>query len=424
MQQLTISNPPIIAVIGLGYVGLPLALAFSKHYQVIGYDLDQVRVDALKKGEDTTLETDAEAIHNASNLILTNELAKIANATLFIVTVPTPVNADKSPDLSALLYASTQIATVLKKGDIVVYESTVYPGCTEEDCVPVLEKNSGLKFNVDFYCGYSPERINPGDKVNTLTKIQKITSGSTPAIAKYIDQLYASIITAGTYPAPSIKVAEAAKSIENAQRDINISFVNELALIFDKLGIDTHEVLAAASTKWNFLPFKPGLVGGHCIGVDPYYLAHKAKTVGYHPQVILSGRDVNDQMSSFVSNKLIQLLAQTGRQIQGAKVLVLGVTFKENCPDFRNSKVFDIIHQLKKEGADVDAFDPYANAMEVFQKYQVQLITAFEQYDVILLAVAHDFFKALDYTSLKTSPDAIVYDTKAFLDRSIVTARL
>ena len=424
MQQLTISNPPIIAVIGLGYVGLPLALAFSKNYQVIGYDLDQARVDALKKGEDTTLETDAEAIHNASNLILTNELAKIANATLFIVTVPTPVNADKSPDLSSLLYASTQIATVLKKGDIVVYESTVYPGCTEEDCVPVLEKNSGLKFNVDFYCGYSPERINPGDKVNTLTKIQKITSGSTPAIAKYIDQLYASIITAGTYPAPSIKVAEAAKSIENAQRDINISFVNELALIFDKLGIDTHEVLAAASTKWNFLPFKPGLVGGHCIGVDPYYLAHKAKTVGYHPQVILSGRDVNDQMSSFVSNKLIQLLAQTQRQIQGAKVLVLGVTFKENCPDFRNSKVFDIIYQLKKEGADVAAFDPYANAMDVFQKHQLSLITAFEKYDVILLAVAHDFFKALDYASLKTSPDAIVYDTKAFLDRSIVTARL
>jgi UDP-N-acetyl-D-galactosamine dehydrogenase len=424
MQQLTLSNPPIIAIIGLGYVGLPLALAFSKHYQVIGYDLDQARVDALKKGEDTTLETDAEAIHNASNLILTNELSKIANATIFIVTVPTPVHADKSPDLSSLLYASAEIATVLKQGDVVVYESTVYPGCTEEDCVPVLEKNSGLKFNVDFYCGYSPERINPGDKVNTLTKIQKITSGSTPAIAKYIDQLYASIITAGTYAAPSIKVAEAAKSIENAQRDINISFVNELALIFDKLGIDTHEVLAAASTKWNFLPFKPGLVGGHCIGVDPYYLAHKAKTVGYHPQVILSGRDVNDQMSIFVSNKLIQLLTQTGKKIQGAKVLVLGVTFKENCPDFRNSKVFDIIHQLKKEGADVAAFDPYANAIEVFQKYQVQLITAFEQYDVILLAVAHDFFKALDYASLKTSPEAIVYDTKAFLDRSIVTARL
>ena len=424
MQQLTPSNPPIIAVIGLGYVGLPLALAFSKHYQVIGYDLDQARVDALKKGEDTTLESDAEAIKNASNLSLTNELSLIANATVFIVTVPTPVNTDKSPDLSSLLYASSQIASFLKRGDIVIYESTVYPGCTEEDCVPVLEKNSGLVFNKDFYCGYSPERINPGDKVNTLTKIQKITSGSTSEIAKYIDQLYASIITAGTYAAPSIKVAEAAKSIENAQRDINISFVNELALIFDKLGIDTQEVLAAASTKWNFLPFKPGLVGGHCIGVDPYYLAHKAKAVGYHPQVILSGRDVNDQMSAFVSNKLIQLLAKTGKQIQGAKVLVLGVTFKENCPDFRNSKAFDIIDQLQKEGAYVAAFDPYANAMEVFQKYQVQLITAFEQYDVILLAVAHDFFKALDYASLKRSPDAIVYDTKAFLDRSIVTARL
>jgi UDP-N-acetyl-D-galactosamine dehydrogenase len=424
MQKLTPSNPTIIAVIGLGYVGLPLALAFSKHYQVIGYDLDQARVDALKKGEDTTLESDAEAIKNASNLSLTNELSLIANATVFIVTVPTPVNTDKSPDLSSLLYASSQIASLLKRGDIVIYESTVYPGCTEEDCVPVLEKNSGLQFNKDFYCGYSPERINPGDKVNTLTKIQKITSGSTPEIAKYIDQLYASIITAGTYAAPSIKVAEAAKSIENAQRDINISFVNELALIFDKLGIDTQEVLAAASTKWNFLPFKPGLVGGHCIGVDPYYLAHKAKAVGYHPQVILSGRDVNDQMSAFVSNKLIQLLAKTGKQIQGAKVLVLGVTFKENCPDFRNSKAFDIIAQLQKEGAHVAAFDPYANAMEVFQKYQVQLITAFEQYDVILLAVAHDFFKALDYASLKISPDAIVYDTKAFLDRSIVTARL
>ena len=424
MQQLTPSNPPLIAVIGLGYVGLPLALAFSKQYQVIGYDLDSARVDALKKGKDTTLETAEDALNAATNLVLTNDLALIADATIYIVTVPTPVHADKSPDLSFLLYATSQIATLLKRGDIVIYESTVYPGCTEEDCVPVLEKNSGLKFNIDFYCGYSPERINPGDKVNTLTKIQKITSGSTPEIAKYIDQLYASIITAGTYAAPSIKVAEAAKSIENAQRDINISFVNELALIFDKMGIDTHEVLAAASTKWNFLPFKPGLVGGHCIGVDPYYLVHKAKTLGYHPQVILSGRDVNDQMSTFISNKLIQLLAQTGKKIQDAKVLVLGVTFKENCPDFRNSKVFEIIHQLKAEGADVVAFDPYANANEVFQKYQLQLITAFEKYDVILLAVAHDFFKALDYASLKTSPDAIVYDTKAFLDRSIVTARL
>jgi UDP-N-acetyl-D-galactosamine dehydrogenase len=424
MQQLTPSNPPVIAVIGLGYVGLPLALAFSKQYQVIGYDLDNARVDALKKGEDATLETAEEDLNAATNLILTNDLALIAAATIYIVTVPTPVNADKSPDLSYLLYATSQIASILKRGDIVIYESTVYPGCTEEDCVPVLEKNSGLKFNEDFYCGYSPERINPGDKVNTLTKIQKITSGSTPEIAKYIDQLYASIITAGTYAAPSIKVAEAAKSIENAQRDINISFVNELALIFDRMGIDTQEVLAAASTKWNFLPFKPGLVGGHCIGVDPYYLAYKAKAVGYDPRVILSGRDVNDQMSAFVSNKLIQLLAQTGKKIQDAKVLVLGVTFKENCPDFRNSKVFEIIHQLQAEGAHVAAFDPYANLIDVFQKHQVQLITAFEKYDVILLAVAHDFFKALDYASLKTSPEAIVYDTKAFLDRSIVTARL
>ena len=424
MQQFIPSNPPMIAVIGLGYVGLPLALAFSKHYQVIGYDVDTERVDALKRGDDVTLETTKEDLNAATNLVLTNDLAEIATASIYIVTVPTPVYADKSPDLSFLLYATSQIATVLKRGDIVIYESTVYPGCTEEDCVPVLEKNSGLQFNADFYCGYSPERINPGDKVNTLTKIKKITSGSTPAIARYIDQLYASIITAGTHAAPSIKVAEAAKSIENAQRDINISFVNELALIFDKLGIDTHEVLAAAGTKWNFLPFKPGLVGGHCIGVDPYYLAHKAKAVGYHPQVILSGRDVNDQMSNFVSNKLIQLLLDTGKQIQGAKVLILGVTFKENCPDFRNSKVFDIIRQLKKEGADVAAFDPYATATEVFQKYQLTLITAFDKYDVILLAVAHDFFKALDYASLKSSPDAIVYDTKAFLDRSIVTARL
>ena len=424
MQQLTPSNPPVIAVIGLGYVGFPLALAFSKQYQVIGYDLDNARVDALKRGEDNTLETAVEDLHAANNLILTNDLALIANATIFIVTVPTPVHADKSPDLSFLLFATSQIATVLKRGDIVIYESTVYPGWTEEDCVPVLEKIAGLQFNVDFYCGYSPERINPGDKVNTLTKIQKITSGSTPEIAKLIDQLYASIITAGTYAAPSIKVAEAAKSIENAQRDINISFVNELALIFDRMGIDTHEVLAAASTKWNFLPFKPGLVGGHCIGVDPYYLAHKAKAVGYDPRVILSGRDVNDQMSAFVCNKLIQLLAQIDKKMQDVKVLVLGVTFKENCPDFRNSKVFEIIHQLKAEGADVSAFDPYANAIEVFQKQQVQLITTLEKYDVILLAVAHDFFKALDYTSLKTSPNAIVYDTKAFLDRSIVTARL
>jgi UDP-N-acetyl-D-galactosamine dehydrogenase len=424
MQELTPSNPPVIAIIGLGYVGLPLALAFSKQYSVIGYDLDTKRVEALNNGVDITLQASEEDLKANKQLLFTADLAAIAAATIYIVTVPTPVHADKTPDLSPLLNATKTIAGVLKKGDIVIYESTVYPGCTEEDCVPVLEKIAGLKYNEDFYCGYSPERINPGDQVNTLTKIKKITSGSTPVIAASIDQLYASIITAGTYSAPSIKVAEAAKSIENAQRDINISFVNELALIFDRMGIDTHEVLAAASTKWNFLPFKPGLVGGHCIGVDPYYLAHKAKALGYHPQVILSGREVNDQMSLFVSEKLIRLLEQAGKQVQGAKVLILGVTFKENCPDIRNSKVFEIIRYLKDKGAMVDAFDPFANAEEVMQKQHVQLVTSLNKYDAIVLAVAHDFFKALDFSMLKNNPNAIVYDTKAFLDRAIVTARL
>ena len=424
MQELTPSNPPVIAIIGLGYVGLPLALAFSKRYAVIGYDLDAKRVEALNNGVDITLQASEEALKANEQLLFTADLAAIAAATIFIVTVPTPVHADKTPDLGPLLNATKTIAGLLKKGDIVIYESTVYPGCTEEDCVPVLEKIAGLKYNEDFYCGYSPERINPGDQVNTLTKIKKITSGSTPFIAASIDRLYASIITAGTYSAPSIKVAEAAKSIENAQRDINISFVNELALIFDRMGIDTHEVLAAASTKWNFLPFKPGLVGGHCIGVDPYYLAHKAKALGYHPQVILSGREVNDKMSLFVSEKLIRLLEQAGKQVQGAKVLILGVTFKENCPDIRNSKVFEIIRYVKDKGAMVDAFDPFANAEEVMQKQEVQLVTTLNKYDAIVLAVAHDFFKALDFSMLKNDPEAIVYDTKAFLDRAIVTARL
>lgn len=417
-------HTPTIAIIGLGYVGLPLALAFSEKYKVIGYDIDASRVLALNEGIDITMQVTKGALSANNRLTFTNSINEIQNATVYIITVPTPVHEDKTPDLEPLLQASAQIAALLKQGDIVVYESTVYPGCTEEECVPVLEKISGLKFNQDFYCGYSPERINPGDQVNTLTKIKKITSGSTPTIAVYIDQLYASIISAGTHLAPSIKVAEAAKSIENAQRDINISFVNELALIFDRMGIDTHEVLEAASTKWNFLPFKPGLVGGHCIGVDPYYLAHKAKTLGYHPQVILSGRNVNDQMSLFVSNKLIHLLADAGKQIQNAKILVLGVTFKENCPDIRNSKVFEIIHFLKKQGASVEAFDPYANAFEVLEKHEVQLVTGLSQYDAILLAVAHDFFKALDYSNMKKDAAAIVYDTKAFLDRSIVTARL
>ena len=413
-----------IAVIGLGYVGLPLALALSSKYHVIGFDIDINRIEQLKSGEDLTLQSTTEEMLAASQLALSNELSALKNCTVFIITVPTPVDDQKKPDLKPLLKASEMVGTILKSGDLVIYESTVYPGCTEEDCVPVLEKASGLKFNTDFYCGYSPERINPGDKINTLTKIIKVTSGSTPEIANKVDALYASIIAAGTHKAPSIKVAEASKSIENAQRDINISFVNELALIFDRMNIDTQDVLAAAATKWNFLPFKPGLVGGHCIGVDPYYLAHKATSLGYDPQVILSGRHVNDQMSLFVTNKVIQLLSTNKTNSKGAKVLLLGVTFKENCPDSRNSKAFEIYHLLKEQGLVVEAFDPYANAIEVKQQHEIDLVTALGKYDAIVLLVAHDFFKSLDYSSLKLSDKTIIYDTKAFLDRSIVTARL
>ena len=413
-----------IAVIGLGYVGLPLAVAFGKKYKVIGFDIDASRIKALKNGVDHTLETTLEEIQTAQQLEFTDQLTELKNCTVYIITVPTPVDTLKQPDLKPLLKASEMIGSILKKGDLVIYESTVYPGCTEEDCVPVLEKASQLKFNQDFYVGYSPERINPGDKINTLTKIIKVTSGSTTAIADKVDALYASIITAGTHKAPSIKVAEAAKSIENAQRDINISFVNELALIFDRMNIDTQDVLAAAATKWNFLPFQPGLVGGHCIGVDPYYLAHKASSLGYHPQVILSGRHVNDQMSAFVTNKVVQLLTVNKINSKGAKVLLLGVTFKENCPDIRNSKAFEIHTQLMAAGMEVDAFDPYANAVEVKHKHGIDLVTALGKYDAIVLVVAHDFFKSLDYASLKRSDKTIIYDTKAFLDRSIVTARL
>jgi len=416
--------PPCIAIVGLGYVGLPLAVAFAKKYTVIGFDINETRVKDLQNGKDITLECSTEEIQNAGNLIFTASLKDISESNIFIVTVPTPVDGEKRPNLKPLLEATAMIGAVLKKGDLVIYESTVYPGCTEEDCVPVLEKQSGLIFNKDFYCGYSPERINPGDKVNTLTTIKKLTSGSTPEIANKVDTLYASIITAGTFKVSSIKVAEAAKSIENAQRDINISFVNELALIFDRMNIDTHEVLEAAATKWNFLPFKPGLVGGHCIGVDPYYLASKATSLGYHPQVILSGRNVNDQMSSFVTEKLIQLLNTNSLAVKGAKALVLGVSFKENCPDIRNSKAFEIYSQLSAAGMQVDAFDPYANEVEVKAKHNIQLVKDLGKYDAIVLLVAHAFFKSLDYASLKASNKTIIYDTKAFLDRSIVTARL
>ena len=413
-----------IAIIGLGYVGLPLAVAFGAKYQVVGFDINAERIANLKNGLDTTLQCTSQEIANASKLVFTHDLSQIKDASIFIITVPTPVTKDKQPDLHLLLTASKMVGEVLKKGDIVIYESTVYPGCTEEDCVPVLEEFSRLKYNQDFYCGYSPERINPGDKVHTLTKIIKVTSGSTPEVASMVDNLYASIITAGTHKASSIKIAEASKSIENAQRDINISFVNELALIFDKMDIDTNEVLAAAATKWNFLPFKPGLVGGHCIGVDPYYLAHKATSLGYHPQVILSGRHVNDQMSAFVTEKVIKLLIKNNFNVQGAKVLLLGVTFKENCPDIRNSQAFEIYTALKKLGVDVFAFDPFANAQEVLDNHQINLVTSLETYDAIVLTVAHDFFKSLNYTSLKSSANAVIYDTKAILDKSIVTARL
>jgi UDP-N-acetyl-D-galactosamine dehydrogenase len=413
-----------IAIIGLGYVGLPLAVAFGAKYQVVGFDINAERIANLKNGLDTTLQCTSQEIANAHQLVFTDDLTQIKDASIFIITVPTPVTKDKQPDLHLLLTASKMVGEVLKKGDIVIYESTVYPGCTEEDCVPVLEEFSRLKYNQDFYCGYSPERINPGDKVHTLTKIIKVTSGSTPEVANIVDNLYASIITAGTHKASSIKIAEASKSIENAQRDINISFVNELALIFDKMDIDTNEVLAAAATKWNFLPFKPGLVGGHCIGVDPYYLAHKATSLGYHPQVILSGRHVNDQMSAFVTEKVIKLLIKNNFNVQGAKVLLLGVTFKENCPDIRNSQAFEIYTALKKLGVDVFAFDPFANAQEVLDNHQINLVTSLETYDAIVLTVAHDFFKSLNYTSLKSSANSVIYDTKAILDKSIVTARL
>jgi UDP-N-acetyl-D-galactosamine dehydrogenase len=417
------SNLPI-AVIGLGYVGLPLAVALATKYQVIGFDINEQRVGDLIKGIDHTLQCSSAEVLTNNTLSFSTNKNDISHCGIYIITVPTPVDAHKLPDLSFLLSASEMVGSLLKQGDIVIYESTVYPGCTEEDCAPLLEKASGLKFNKDFYCGYSPERINPGDKINTLTKIKKVTSGSTPEVATLVDNLYASIITAGTFKASSIKVAEAAKSIENAQRDINISFVNELALIFDKMGIDTHEVLEAASTKWNFLPFKPGLVGGHCIGVDPYYLAHKAISLGYNPQVILSGRNVNDKMSNFVTDKIIQLLTKNNIEIKGASVLLLGVTFKEHCPDIRNSKVFDIYQQLTEKGLQVDAFDPFANAEAVFAKYQIKLVTNLEKYDAIVLTVAHDFFKSLNYASLKLSDNSIIYDTKAFLDKKIVTARL
>ncbi|CAM4200736.1 nucleotide sugar dehydrogenase [Cytophagaceae bacterium 50C-KIRBA] len=413
-----------IAVIGLGYVGLPLAVEFGKIYSVLGFDINAQRVQELSNGIDRTLESNEEEIKSSVHLKFSNKKEDLRQYNVFIVTVPTPIDQFNAPDLKPLLLASEMLGSILKKGDIVIYESTVYPGCTEEDCVPVLEKFSGLKFNQDFYCGYSPERINPGDKVNTLTKIMKVTSGSTPEIAEVVDQLYKSVIVAGTHKAPSLKVAEASKAIENAQRDVNISFVNELALIFDRMGIDTQDVLEAAGTKWNFLKYKPGLVGGHCIGVDPYYLAHKAESLGYHPQVILSGRRVNDNMGMFVANKVVKLMIQKGSVIKGAKALVLGITFKENCPDIRNSKVIDIYKELKQFGLEVDVYDPHADAQEVEKEYGLRITSELGSYNAIVLAVSHNEFLNLDYQMLKTDAKSVIFDIKSFLNRGLVDSRL
>jgi UDP-N-acetyl-D-galactosamine dehydrogenase len=418
-------NEKKIAIIGLGYVGLPLAVEFGKKYNVLGFDINTNRIEELSKGIDRTLESNEEEIKAAKYLTFSSTVDDLKNCQIYIVTVPTPIDQFKAPDLTPLLKASAMLGKVIKKGDIVIYESTVYPGCTEEDCVPVLEKESGLKFNVDFYCGYSPERINPGDKVNTLTKIKKVTSGSTAEVADSVDALYSSIITAGTFKASSIKVAEASKAIENAQRDINISFVNELALIFDRIGIDTQDVLDAASTKWNFLKYKPGLVGGHCIGVDPYYLAHKAESLGYHPQVILSGRRVNDNMGMFVANKVLKLMIQKGHLIKGSNALILGITFKENCPDVRNTKVVDIYNELNQFGLNVDIYDPWADVEEVKHEYNVDILNKLtdKKYEAVIVAVAHNEFLKLDF-NVFTNNNTIIFDTKACIDRTMVDGRL
>ena len=414
-----------IAIIGQGYVGLPLAIEFGKIYQTIGFDINIDRIDDLIEGVDDTNEATPEQIRSAKHLSFSANIKDIKDFNIYIVTVPTPVDKFKTPDLNPLKAASKMLGKILKKDDTVIYESTVYPGCTEEVCIPLLEQASGLTFNTDFYCGYSPERIVPGDKVNTLTKIKKVTSGSTPEVANFIDDLYSSIITVGTFKAASIKVAEASKAIENAQRDVNISFVNELALIFDRAGIDTQDVLDAAETKWNFLKYKPGLVGGHCISVDPYYLAYKAQNLGYNPEVILSGRRVNDYMSTFVANKMIKMLIKAGKQIMGSKILILGVTFKENCPDIRNSKVVDVYNELKEFGLHVDVFDYNADSEEVKQEYGIQLIDEIsEKYEGILLAVSHVKFLSINIESIKKDSKSIVFDLKGFLPRNQVNSRL
>jgi UDP-N-acetyl-D-galactosamine dehydrogenase len=423
-----------IAVIGLGYVGLPLARLFATKYPVIGFDINTKRIGELKEGNDITLEVDKVTLDNVivedfskneNGLLFSSDISSLKEANFFVVTVPTPVDKYNNPDLTPLYKASETVGNVLKKGDIVVYESTVYPGVTEEECIPVLEKVSGLKYNVDFFAGYSPERINPGDKEHTVEKILKVTSGSTPEVAKKVDDTYASVIVAGTYLAPTIKVAEAAKVIENSQRDINIAFVNELSKIFNVLGIDTQEVLKAAATKWNFLPFQPGLVGGHCIGVDPYYLAQKAQVHGYTPEIILAGRKMNDGMGEYVASQVVKLMIQKDIEIKHAKVLILGFTFKENCPDVRNTKVADMVKSFKEYGTQVTIFDPQADKGEVKHEYDLEIENELpkETFDAVVLAVSHKEFKAIDLNSI-SSENTVIFDIKGFFDKGLVTKRL
>jgi UDP-N-acetyl-D-galactosamine dehydrogenase len=423
------NQPKIIAIIGLGYVGLPLAVEFGKHRATLGFDINATRISALQNGQDYTLECSPEELHGATHLRYSANPRDLQAAQIFIVTVPTPVDQANRPDMTPLIKASETVGRVLKTGDIVIYESTVYPGATEEVCVPVLEKFSGLQFNQDFYCGYSPERINPGDKEHRLPSIKKVTSGSTPAIAEEVDQLYKEIITAGTYKASSIRVAEAAKVIENTQRDVNIALMNELSLIFRKLGIDTLEVLQAAGTKWNFLPFRPGLVGGHCIGVDPYYLTHKAQEVGYHPEVILAGRRINDGMARHVADETIKLMLRKNLPVLGSKVLVLGLTFKENCPDVRNSKVVDLVKALKGYNVKVDVYDPWIDIQEAEHEYGLACLTEAPvkgQYAAIVLAVGHQKFLAIGEQGIKAwgEPNAVLYDVKSFLPLGAADGRL
>jgi UDP-N-acetyl-D-galactosamine dehydrogenase len=417
-----------VGVVGLGYVGLPLAVEFGRHFDTVGFDIKADRIAELKSGRDSTLETDRAELKSATRLSFTTDLKDLKRCRVFIVTVPTPIDDYKRPDLTPLVKSSESVGKVLKKGDVVVYESTVYPGCTEEVCVPILERVSGLKFNVDFFAGYSPERINPGDKEHRLTTIRKITSGSTPEVAKFVDDLYRSIIKAGTHQASSIRVAEAAKVIENTQRDVNIALINELALIFNRLGIDTEEVLAAAGSKWNFLKFSPGLVGGHCIGVDPYYLTHKAQEIGYHPEMILAGRRLNDNMAIYVAQQIVRLMNEKRIHVKGARVLVLGATFKENCPDIRNSKVWDVVKELQKFGAVVEVYDPWASPAECKHEYGMRTVRELQprRYDAGVVAVAHREFRDLGATGVRKlcKKNHVLYDIKHVFKADEVDGRL